>query len=102
RFGYRRVFVMLKREGLRASSERVRRLYREEGLSLRLRPKRRRKLASHLRVVAPTATTTAGTLEQGLHRYCRPPSSTSRSARASCASASTIDSGSEPDRAIWI
>jgi len=46
RFGYRRILVMLKREGVRVGSERVRRLYREEGLSLRLRPKRRRKLAS--------------------------------------------------------
>ena len=53
RFGYRRVFVMLKRQGWHVGSERVRRLYREEGLSLRLRPKRRRKVASHLRVVAP-------------------------------------------------
>lgn len=44
---------MLKREGWHVGSERVRRLYREEGLRLRLRPKRRRKLASHLRVVAP-------------------------------------------------
>jgi putative transposase len=53
RFGYRRILVMLKREGLRVGSERVRRIYRDEGLSLRLRPKRRRKLASHLRIVAP-------------------------------------------------
>ena len=47
---------MLKREGLRIGSERLRRLYREEGLSLRMRPKRRRKRASHLRVVAPPPT----------------------------------------------
>jgi putative transposase len=53
RFGYRRILVMLKRDGLRIGSERVRRLYREEGLSLRMRPKRRRKLASYLRIVAP-------------------------------------------------
>lgn len=53
RFGYRRILVMLKREGLRIGSERLRRLYREEGLSLRMRPKRRRKLASFLRIVAP-------------------------------------------------
>jgi len=52
RFGYRRICVMLRREGLRVGSERVRRLYREEGLSLRLMPKRRRKLASALRVAA--------------------------------------------------
>lgn len=53
RFGYRRILVMLKREGVRIGGERLRRLYREEGLSLRMRPKRRRKLASHLRIVAP-------------------------------------------------
>jgi putative transposase len=53
RFGYRRILVMLKRQGLRIGSERLRRLYREEGLSLRMRPKRRRKLASYLRIVAP-------------------------------------------------
>lgn len=53
RFGYRRILVMLKREGVSIGGERLRRLYREEGLSLRMRPKRRRKLASHLRIVAP-------------------------------------------------
>jgi len=53
RFGYRRIVVMLRREGFRVGSERVRRLYREEGLSLRMKPKRHRKLASHLRVVMP-------------------------------------------------
>lgn len=52
RFGYRRILVMLKREGVHIGGERLRRLYREEGLSLRMRPKRRRKLASHLRIVA--------------------------------------------------
>jgi putative transposase len=49
RFGYRRIYVMLKREGFRVGDERVRRLYREEGLSLRLKPRHRRKLASSLR-----------------------------------------------------
>lgn len=53
RFGYRRILVMLKREGVRIGSERLRRLYREEGLNLRVRPKRRRKLASYLRIAAP-------------------------------------------------
>jgi len=53
RFGYRRIYVMLKRDGIRIGGERLRRLYREEGLSLRLAPKRRRKLASRLRLVAP-------------------------------------------------
>lgn len=41
RFGYRRVHVMLEREGWRANHKLVYRLYREEGLALRRkRPKR--------------------------------------------------------------
>lgn len=57
RFGYRRIYIMLKREGYCVGDERVRRLYREEGLSLRRKPKHRRKLASQLRALAvpPTA-----------------------------------------------
>ena len=43
---------MLKRDGVRIGGERLRRLYREEGLSLLMRPKRRRKLASYLRIIA--------------------------------------------------
>lgn len=39
-YGYRRVHVLLKREGFRDNHKRVYRLYREEGLSLRFkRPK---------------------------------------------------------------
>jgi putative transposase len=40
-YGYRRVHVMLRREGYRGNHKRVYRLYREQGLSLRhKRPKR--------------------------------------------------------------
>ena len=40
-YGYRRVHVLLKREGFRDNHKRVYRLYRQEGLSFRLkRPKR--------------------------------------------------------------
>ena len=35
-YGYRRVHVLLKREGFKDNHKRVYRLYREEGLSLRL------------------------------------------------------------------
>jgi putative transposase len=42
------LYLMLRREGWRANHKRVERLYREEGLSLRKR--RRRKRLSHLRV----------------------------------------------------
>lgn len=42
RFGYRRLFVLLRREGERSGINRVYRLYREEGLTVRKRRARRR------------------------------------------------------------
>jgi putative transposase len=51
RFGYLRLHVLLRREGWVINKKRVHRLYREEGLTVRLT--RRRKRASHLRVVPP-------------------------------------------------
>src|SRR4051794_8129525 len=42
RFGYRRLFVLLRREGERAGINRIYRLYREEGLTVRKRRSRRR------------------------------------------------------------
>lgn len=51
RFGSPRLHVLLKREGWPVNHKRIERLYRQEGLSLRR--KRRRKSASHLRVVLP-------------------------------------------------
>ena len=42
RFGYRRLFVLLRREGEPAGRNRIYRLYREEGLSVRRRRARRR------------------------------------------------------------
>ena len=49
------VYLIMRREGLAVNHKRVERLYREEGLSLRRR--RRRKCLSHLRMVrqAPQA-----------------------------------------------
>ena len=44
-YGYGRVHVMLRREGHRDNVKRVYRLYREEGLSLRLKRPRRNKAA---------------------------------------------------------
>jgi putative transposase len=41
RFGYRRVHVMLQREGLTINHKRVYRLYKEAGLSLKFKKKRR-------------------------------------------------------------
>ncbi len=42
RFGYRRLHVLLRREGYRVNLKRVYRLYREEGLAVRRRRRRRR------------------------------------------------------------
>ncbi|NNH28808.1 IS3 family transposase [Rhizobium sp. SEMIA 4085] len=42
RFGYRRLFVLLRRDGEPAGVNRIYRLYREEGLSVRKRKARRR------------------------------------------------------------
>ena len=47
RFGYERITVMLRREGWPVGRKRVRRLYRLEGLQLRMRCKRRKKLSLH-------------------------------------------------------
>ncbi len=54
RFGSPRLHILLRREGWLVNHKRVERISREEGLSLRL--KRRRKRTSHLRVVAPGPT----------------------------------------------
>jgi len=51
RWGSPMLYQMIRREGWRVNHKRVERLYREEGLSLRRR--RRRKRLSHLRVIRP-------------------------------------------------
>ena len=51
RFGYRRLTILLRREGWRANHKRVYRIYRQEGLAVRC--KRRKKLAAGARVVLP-------------------------------------------------
>src|SRR5712692_8014818 len=47
RFGYLRIWVMLRREGWGVNRKRVRRLYRLEGLQLRMRIRRRKHIALH-------------------------------------------------------
>jgi len=42
RFGYRRLFILLRREGERSCKKRIYRLYREEGLAVKKRRARRR------------------------------------------------------------
>lgn len=47
RYGFRRIFVLLRREGWRDNYKRVYRLYKEEGLNLRTKRPRRNKAAVH-------------------------------------------------------
>ena len=53
RFGYRRIFMLLKREGWDVGKERLYRLYREEGLGLRRKRPWRHVSAAHRLVRTP-------------------------------------------------
>jgi putative transposase len=57
RFGYQRITVLLRREGWPVNRKRVRRLYRLQGLQLRMRVRRRKHMCLH-RGPVPTATRT--------------------------------------------
>jgi putative transposase len=48
RYGYRRLTVLLRREGRKVNAKRIYRLYREEGLQVRTKPRAKR--AAHARV----------------------------------------------------
>jgi putative transposase len=49
RYGYRKIRVLLKREGWKVGKKLVYRLYRDEGLTLRYKPRRRRCAATNRR-----------------------------------------------------
>lgn len=53
RFGYRRLHVLLRREGTRVNHKRVYRLYREEGLAVRRRGRKKVAREARLPVVIP-------------------------------------------------
>ena len=53
RFGYRRLHVMLKREGLAVNHKKLFRLYREEKLSVRRRGGRKRAIGTRAPMLAP-------------------------------------------------
>lgn len=55
RYGYRRIYVLLRREGWKVNHKRVYRLYCLEGLNLRAKS-RRKKIASIQRPNRPSAT----------------------------------------------
>jgi putative transposase len=54
RFGYRRLHVLLRREGFGVNLKRIYRLYTQEGLTVRRRKRRRRVPRGGLRLSAPT------------------------------------------------
>jgi putative transposase len=53
RFGYRRLHILLEREGIHLNHKQLRRLYREEGLQVRKRGGRKRALGMRAPLVAP-------------------------------------------------
>ena len=64
RYGYRRLAILLRREGYHVNDKRVHRLYRLEGLSLRAKAAKRRRRAATLRVrIAPTGPNTVWNMD---------------------------------------
>ena len=47
RFGYKRIYTLLRREGWFVNLKRVHRLYRLEGLQVRMRVRRRKRMSLH-------------------------------------------------------
>ncbi len=54
RFGYRRLHILLEREGIHLNHKKLRRLYREEGLQVRKRGGRKRALGTRAPLVMPS------------------------------------------------
>jgi putative transposase len=63
RFGYRRIGIMLERQGMTMNHKKLYRLYREEGLSVRRRRGRKRARGSRTPMPVPLA---RGSLVDGL------------------------------------
>ena len=60
RFGYRRLHILLKREGIEMNLKKLYRLYKEERLAVRKRGGRKRALGSRTPMVIPQGGTSAG------------------------------------------
>jgi transposase InsO family protein len=63
RFGYRRLHVLLRREGLAQNRKRTERLYREEGLSVRRRRGRKRATGTRAPLVLPALPNTRWSID---------------------------------------
>ena len=66
RYGYRRIHVLLRREGWDVNHKRISRLYTQEGLNLRAKSPKRRRRSAVMRVRI-AATTAESRLVHGLH-----------------------------------
>src|SRR6187402_2291319 len=60
RFGYRRLFILLRREGEPSGINRIYRLYREEGLAVRKRRTRRKAVGIRAPILIEAKVTHAG------------------------------------------
>ena len=60
RFGYRRLFILLRREGEPSGINRIYRLYREEGLMVRKRRGRRKAVGTRAPILVEAKPTPAG------------------------------------------
>ena len=63
RFGYRRLHVLLRREGWAVNHKRVYRLYREEGLAMRRRKRKRFRAAARVPLALPKAANEVWTMD---------------------------------------
>jgi putative transposase len=62
RFGYRRLFILLRREGEPSGVNRIHRLYREEGLSVRKRRARRKAVGARAPILVEAKPNARGTV----------------------------------------
>jgi len=60
RFGYRRIRLMVEREGIMMNHKKLRRIYGEEGLSVKRRRGRKRALGTRAPVLEPSGPSTGG------------------------------------------
>jgi putative transposase len=63
RFGYRRIHLMLERQGITMNQKKLRRLYREEKLQVRKRGGRKRALGTRRPMLLPSRTTERWSLD---------------------------------------
>ena len=96
RFGYRRLMVLLRREGWRVNAKRVYRLYGQEGLEVRTKP---RPLVSDLDGARPFHARITGTRRRSFAHWCEGRGGLSDVLRHRPApQAITVDNGSSADQ----